>query len=130
MVRAARWKAGLVGLRCVIVDDDQGFLEAARVVLERDGLSVVGVAMTSAEAVERMEELRPDVVLIDIRLGPESGFDTARQLANRSHPAILIMISTHALDDYADLVAEGPAVGFLPKMELSAAGIRRIVAPG
>jgi hypothetical protein len=39
----------------------------------------------------------------------------------------LIMISTHAGADYADLIAESPAAGFLPKVELSAAGIRRIL---
>jgi DNA-binding NarL/FixJ family response regulator len=86
----------------------------------RDGRS-------SAEAVERVQALRPDVVLIDIRLGEESGFEAGRQLAANGQPATLIMISTHAGADYADLIAESPAIGFLPKTELSAAAIRRIL---
>jgi DNA-binding NarL/FixJ family response regulator len=116
-----------VNLRCVIVDDDSSFLEAARALLESDGVTVAGVASTCAEAVQRVEALRPDVVLIDIRLGGESGFDAARQLAAGPRAAALIMISTYAEADYADLIAESPVTGFLPKAELSATAIRRII---
>ena len=111
----------------MIVDDDEAFLDAARALLEQDGVRVVGMAGSSAEAVERVQALRPDVVLIDIRLGEESGFQAARQLADNGQPAALIMISTHAGVDYADLIADSPAIGFLPKTELSAAAIRRIL---
>jgi two-component system, NarL family, nitrate/nitrite response regulator NarL len=116
-----------VQLTCVIVDDDEDFLEAAQALLERDGVTVAGVAHNSAEAVQRTQALRPDVVLIDIRLGRESGFETVRQLADNGHPAALVMISTHAGEDYAELIAESPAAGFLPKAELSAAAIRRVL---
>jgi CheY-like chemotaxis protein len=57
----------------LIVDDNPLFLEAARDLLEREGQHVVGVAATSAEALQRAEELRPEVVLVDIMLGSESG---------------------------------------------------------
>ncbi len=117
-------------LRCVIVDDDEAFLQAARALLERDGMAVAGVAGSGAEAVERVRALQPDVVLIDIRLGGESGFAVARQLAASERPAALIMISSHAEDDYADLIADSPAAGFLAKAELSAAAIRRILGMG
>ena len=107
----------------MIVDDDKAFLHVARAVLERDGVTVAGVAHTCAEAVERAEALRPDVLLIDIRLGEESGFDVARQLAGDGQAATLIMISTNAREDYADLIAESPAAGFVAKADLSAAAI-------
>jgi DNA-binding NarL/FixJ family response regulator len=110
------------------VDDDNAFLHVARAVLERDGVTVAGVAHSCAEAVELAQALRPDVLLIDIRLGEESGFEVARQLANGGQPATLIMISTHAREDYADLIAESPAAGFMAKAELSAAAIRRVLA--
>jgi len=116
-----------VQLRCVIVDDDQGFVEVAQSVLERDGVTMAGAASTGAEAVQRAETLQPDVVLIDIRLGGESGFDVARRLADNGHPAALIMISTHAEADYADLIAESPAAGFVSKAQLSGAAIRRVL---
>lgn len=66
-------------------------------------------------------------MLVDIRLGEESGFEVARQLARNGQPAALSMISTHAGADYADLIAESPAVGFLPEAELSAAAIRQVL---
>jgi CheY-like chemotaxis protein len=111
----------------VIVDDDKEFAKVAQAVLERDGVTVAGAASSCAQAIQRAEALRPDVVLIDIRLGQESGFDVARQLADSGHPAALIMISTHAREDYADLIAESPAMGFLPKAQLSGAAIRSIL---
>ena len=114
----------------MIVDDDEGFLQAARTLLERDGMTVAGVAGSGAEALERVRTLRPDVVLIDIRLGGESGFEAARRLAGGGHPAALIMISSHAEDDYADLIADSPTAGFLAKAELSAVAIRQVLGTG
>jgi DNA-binding NarL/FixJ family response regulator len=120
-------KNDLVQMRCVIVDDDEAFIKAAQSLLEREDVTVVGVANSSTEAVQRAGTLRPDVVLIDIRLGEESGFEVARMLANHELPSVLILISTHDGADYADLIAESPAAGFLPKAELSAAAIRRLL---
>jgi DNA-binding NarL/FixJ family response regulator len=116
---------------CVLIVDDNGaFLGAARGLLEREGLNVVGVASTSEAARQKAAELRPDVVLVDISLGRESGFELARLLAesNGAGRPEVILISTHAEADFADLIAESPATGFLPKSELSADAIRRIVA--
>jgi CheY-like chemotaxis protein len=116
-------------LRCLIVDDSARFLDAARDLLEREGLAVLGVASTGAEAAQRVEQLQPDVVLVDIDLGGESGFDLARRLHGGAHPAQprIILISTHAEQDYADLIAESPAVGFLAKAALSARAIRDVL---
>ena len=114
-------------LRCVIVDDDADFLNVAGALLNRDGVTVAGMARNSAEAVQRVQALRPDVVLIDIRLGRESGFEAARLLANSGHSGTMIMISTHAGEDYAELITESPAAGFLPKAELSATAVRRML---
>jgi two-component system, NarL family, nitrate/nitrite response regulator NarL len=115
-------------LRCVLVDDDPSFLEAACALLEADGVTVAGTASTVASAVRQVDALRPDVVLVDIRLGAESGFTAARQLAEGSSHAALIMISTYGESDYADLLAESPVIGFLSKAELSGPAVRRILA--
>jgi DNA-binding response OmpR family regulator len=115
--------------RVLIVDDNRSFLDAARVLLEREGLLVSGVTTTPEEALRQAEAFRPEVVLVDIMLADESGFDLARRLVARDRrdaPAV-ILISTHSEEDFADLIAESPAVGFLPKSELSADAIRRIV---
>ena len=114
-------------MRCVIVDDDEAFIQAARTLLEREGMTVTGVVGSGAEAVQRVRALRPDVVLIDIRLGEESGFEAARQLAGGGLTAAMIMISSYAGEDYADLIADSPTVGFLAKSDLSAVAIHRVL---
>ncbi len=117
-------------MRCLLVDDNAAFLSSARTLLGRQGVTVVGTASTSAEALRLAAALGPDVVLVDISLGDENGFDLARRLAESNGDGAamaVIMISTSAESDYADLVAESPAAGFLPKTELSAAGIQRIL---
>ena len=75
---------GVMTLRCLLVDDNEPFLEAARVLLRKQGIDVVGVASTGAEALRLADELRPDVVLVDIDLGGESGFELTRQLTQES----------------------------------------------
>jgi CheY-like chemotaxis protein len=70
-------------MRCLIVDDSPHFLDAARGLLERQGFTVIGVASTSAEALQRAQELHPDVTLVDIDLGGESGLELARRLHGR-----------------------------------------------
>jgi DNA-binding NarL/FixJ family response regulator len=118
-----------VAFRVLIVDDSRSFLEGARVLLEREGVPVVGVASTIAEALSREAELRPEVVLVDITLGAESGFELARRLREngRDRSLKVILVSTYAEADFADLIAESPANGFLPKSELSAEAIRRVL---
>ncbi len=108
-------------IRCLIVDDNRPFLEAARLLLEREGVPVVGVATTSAEALRLEEELRPDVVLVDIQLGDESGFNLARRLSGT-----VILISAHAQSEYAEELAASPAAGFIPKAQLSASAVLRL----
>ncbi|MCU1375415.1 MAG: chemotaxis protein CheY [Actinomycetia bacterium] len=102
-------------MRVLIVDDNAHFLEAARDLLEREGMSVVGTASTSAEAIRQVAGLQPDLTLVDVDLGDESGFDLARQLARTT----VILISAYPEDDLEDLIAASPALGFLSKSDLS-----------
>lgn len=114
-------------VRCLIVDDNDRFLEIARGVLERDGIIVVGVASDGTEAVERVDELRPDVALIDVCLGDECGVDLAGMIVQKRRSPVVILISTYPEDDFADLVAGSAAAGFLPKAELSGLAVRRLL---
>jgi CheY-like chemotaxis protein len=115
-------------MRCLIVDDSADFVEAARGLLECQGVSVVGVASTGAEALRLFEELRPDVTLVDINLGGESGFEVAEQFhrIGGSTPLPVILISTHAAEDFADMIETSPAVGFLSKSALTGAAIHEL----
>ncbi len=117
-----------MSIRCLIVDDNRSFLGAARVLLEREGLAVAGVATTSADARRQAATLHPDIVLVDISLGKESGLDLARRLVEDvDGNSVVVLISTRSADDVAHLIAASPAAGFLPKEELSANAIRRFV---
>ena len=119
----------VTALRCLIVDDNASFLGALRSLLERQGLSVVGVASTGADGLQLAAELAPDLILLDIDLGEDSGFTVARQLASADGAATfrVILISTHPEDDFAELVAQSPAVGFIAKADLSVAAIERLL---
>ena len=111
--------------RCLIVDDNLRFLEAARALLERDGVDVVGIASSPDAALSQVAALRPEIVLVDIDLGGESGFELARSLAGVDGSRV-ILVSTYSEADFAELIAASPAIGFIPKSELSADAIREL----
>ncbi len=114
-------------LRCLIVDDNERFCESMRRLLEDEGMAVVGVAASGGEAARIANDLNPDVILVDIDLGDESGFDVARALASGAQPPPVILISTHDEQEVADLVTAGPAIGFLAKIDLNADVIRALL---
>lgn len=120
---------GSMVLRCFLVDDSPHYLAAAQALLEREGLAVVGVASSTEEALRRVEDAEPDVVLVDVGLGGDSGFDLARRLQSETSldPSRVILISTNAEEDLGDLVQAAPAAAFLSKSRLSAGAIRRIL---
>jgi CheY-like chemotaxis protein len=116
-------------VRCLIVDDSASFRRAALTMLERGGITVVGLAANSAEAIRCYTELRPDVTLVDVDLGVESGFDLVEQLytSGTPKPTPVILISAHAEQDFAELIAASPALGFLSKIGLSPGAIVDLV---
>jgi DNA-binding NarL/FixJ family response regulator len=119
-----------VALRILIVDDNPRFLHAARSSLERQGVRVVGVAATGAEALAQAEALEPDVALVDIGLGEESGFELSRRLVE-GFPHLrgrVVVISTRGEDDYADMIEASPAVGFISKSHLSARALSELLS--
>ena len=118
-----------MSVRCLVVDDNRDFLQAARKVLESGGITVVGTASSSEEALLQAKETSPDIVLVDVVFGSESGFDLVRKLTAATGPtrAAVILISTHGEEDFADLIAASPAVGFLPKWKLSARAIEDLL---
>ena len=109
--------------RCLIVDDSELFLASASRLLAAQGVEVVGCASFGAEALRLVQELEPDVVLVDVRLGREDGLELTRRLAATVPVTPVILISSHAEDELAELVSHSPTVGFLPKASLSADAI-------
>jgi two-component system nitrate/nitrite response regulator NarL len=116
-----------MALRLLIVDDNAHFLNVARDLLEREGAIVVGLASTSADALQRARELQPDVILVDVDLGEESGFDLAQQLAPGDNGRV-VLISAYPEAEFADLITASPAVGFVSKSDLSARAVSDVLA--
>jgi len=117
-------------MRCLIVDDSAVFLRAARTLLETGDITVT-TASTSGEARHVIDEADPDVVLVDIDLGDENGFDLVAELAGHTRRGggalSTILISVRKRDDFEELIAESPARGFITKSALSAAAVRSIM---
>jgi CheY-like chemotaxis protein len=116
-------------IRCVIVDDNADFLDAASGLLEQEGVNVVGIASTGAQAYQACRELQPDVMLIDVNLDDETGFDVARGLpqgAGQEQPRV-IFISAHPPDELENLMADAPAAAVVSKTRLSGRVIRDII---
>ena len=115
-------------VRVLLVDDSDAFIATARRLLEREGIDVVGTANTGDDAVEKVHRLAPVVALVDIHLGEESGFDVVRRIL-RGHDdrTRAILTSSYPPEDFADLIAESPAAGFVSKSHLSAAAILEIL---
>jgi CheY-like chemotaxis protein len=119
-------------MRCLLVDDNLAFLHAMRSLLERDGATVVGMASNGDDAAGQVGTCRPDVVLVDVRLGYESGFEVARRIEERAAGdgarPVIILVSTHAEDELADRIAANPSFAFLDKTTVSAERIRDLMA--
>ena len=118
-----------MSLRCLIVDDSPRFGEEARSLLEHEGVSVVAVAASGDEAVRLAEALRPDLALVDISLGEESGFEVAHRLVDGSsgNPPAIIFVSTYDEGEFSARIAASPALGFIPKAKLSEERIRKLL---
>jgi DNA-binding NarL/FixJ family response regulator len=123
---------GVMDMRCMIIDDNVAFLHAMRSMIEQDGARVVDMALNGHDAVERAESCRPDVVLIDVRLGAESGYDVAHRIEERAvatdgPPPAIILLSTHPEDELADRIAANPSYGFLDKTTVSLTRVRELL---
>jgi DNA-binding NarL/FixJ family response regulator len=114
-------------MRCLIVDDNVGFVAAARKVLEAGGITVVGSTASTAEAMALVAALHPDVTLVDIDLGAENGIDLVGRLHETDASAQVILVSAYSAEDFYDEISACGAAGFVAKAELSAAAIRDVL---
>ena len=115
-------------LTCLIVDDSPPFFEAARQLLADDGVTVVGFAATADQAVDQTLALAPDVALVDIDLGSESGFDVAQRLEGLPQGPPVVLISAESGSELAELVDASGVLGFVSKTDLSGDAIRELLA--
>jgi DNA-binding NarL/FixJ family response regulator len=118
---------GGIDMRVVLVDDDQRFRGTARRALAAEGIEVVAEVADGSLAGDTVARLRPDVVLVDIRMPGVDGLEVTRLLrAVPGDPPVVILISTIDGTSGRQLAA-GLASGYLPKDELSLAAIQGII---
>lgn len=103
----------------LIVDDHDGFRDSARALLEADGFDVVGEAADGESAIAEATRLQPGCVLLDIQLPDVDGFEVAQRLAETVDPPAVVLTSSRGASAFRRRLASSPALGFLPKSELS-----------
>ena len=111
----------------LIVDDHPGFRAAARRLLELEGYVVVGEAADGLSALDAARALHPELILLDVQLPDINGFEVAERLSGDEIKPAVLLTSSREASDYGPCLARSPAAGFLPKAELSAAGIADIL---
>ncbi|MFD3552231.1 response regulator [Streptomyces goshikiensis] len=100
----------------VVIADDQELVRAGfRMILTARGIDVVGVAADGVEAVSMARRLRPDVVLLDIRMPNMDGLEAARRILAENRHCRVIMLTTFDLDQYVYAALAAGASGFLLK---------------
>ena len=114
--------------RVLLVDDNSDFRKVARQLLERHGFLVVAEAETGVAGIERAQEHRPDLVLLDVQLPDLDGFEVAERLSRLDIPVDVILTSSLDDSDFGALVVRSSALGFVPKGELSASAVKALLA--
>jgi DNA-binding NarL/FixJ family response regulator len=103
-------------VRVLIVDDQEPFRQAARMVVElTEGFDVVGEAETGEDSVTMAAELNPDLVLMDVNLPGINGLDATRQILGKSDTVVVLLLSTYEEAEYAPRAAECGASAYIPK---------------
>lgn len=101
--------------RVVIADDQDLVRTGFRLILTARGIDVVGVAADGAQALDAVRRLRPDVVLLDIRMPHMDGLEAARRILAEAPYCRVIMLTTFDLDHYVYAALAAGASGFLLK---------------
>jgi DNA-binding NarL/FixJ family response regulator len=111
----------------LIVDDDQEFRSLARALLDRGALHVLGEAGGCNEAIARVADLHPTVVVIDVGLPDGDGFALAERLAAEDPAPTVVMVSSRDERTYRDRLNDSSARGFIPKEELSREAVEALL---
>jgi DNA-binding NarL/FixJ family response regulator len=111
----------------LVVDDQAPFRFAAKAVLRRlDGFELTGEAGSGAEAIALVEELRPDLVLMDINMPGMNGIEAARQIVAAHPEVVVVLCSTYDVADLPPDVAASGASGYVSKERFGADVLRRL----
>jgi two-component system invasion response regulator UvrY len=111
----------------LVVDDQEPFRRAARVVLDRaDGFELVGEAESGEDALATVEELHPQLVLMDINMPGINGIETTRRIVDAHPGTTVILLSTYLASDLPAEAKTSGAVAYLNKEDLTPRVLRRL----
>src|SRR6185295_6057670 len=103
-------------IRILLVDDHNMFRSGLKALLESEtGIEVVGEAATGDEGVDRVRELKPDVVVMDLSMPGSNGLDATRRIVALGSKARVLVLTVHAEEEYLVPVVEAGASGYLTK---------------
>jgi DNA-binding NarL/FixJ family response regulator len=115
-------------LRVVVADDQAPFRRAVRALLRASAdFELVGEATSGEQAISLVRELRPDVVLMDIKMDGIGGIAAARAIASASPQTSTILVSTYLADELPEEAATCGAAGYLHKAQLAAPALTRLL---
>lgn len=111
-------------IRVLVVDDAPPYLEAARALIgATPGFEWIGEASCGEDAIELVDRIRPDLVLMDLHMPGIGGIEAAHRIASRAIPTTVILITS---DELADAVPHATGAGPFPKHRLKPASLRRL----
>jgi DNA-binding NarL/FixJ family response regulator len=109
------------------VDDQETFRQAARsLIAATPGFEQVGEAASGEEALELAAELRPDLILIDVRMPGMDGIETARRISETASEAVVVLISLEAVPELSSSIGSVGADAHLRKQDLSTRTLREV----
>ena len=115
-------------LRVLLVDDQPPFRMAARSLLEADDTYVVvGEASDGQDAVALARTLRPELILMDVRLPGMNGIEATRRILMGDPATIVVLLSTHQVADLPPDLLQCGAAGFLRKEALNPTALELLV---
>jgi DNA-binding NarL/FixJ family response regulator len=112
----------------LIVDDHDGYRTFLATMLDDPAFTVVGTVEDGESAVDAVERLKPDLVLLDVQLPGMDGFEVAERLSQAGHVPSVILISTRDREDFGLRLTNAPILGFVPKHEMSLDAIESLLS--
>ena len=116
-----------VSVGVFVVDDRPAFRRAARALIEAtSGFTPVGDARSGAEALRRADQLRPDLVLMDVYMPEMDGFEAARRLTDAHPECVVVLVSLEDVEDVPALVTHSGAAAMVRKQDLNPSLLRHL----